>query len=219
MNMDPYDNDGKIRIIAELANLIINISSIVPNHSDKNPVKLELSGLMHDILYHKELVTIFYPLDDHIEKCINNSKMNKQAAINFVTHIDRNIRKSFVTFTLFSLETILKIIAKHHGVKIPRNNIICKYKIVMKYFDVYSEDNENLVKILHYTRNTLHNGDRVDLEAHIPYKGKIFHFVPKEKQKKDQKLESTYWFNLTYFFLQLLDIFSQITMSKKYSFE
>jgi len=217
MDMDPYDKTGKIKIIEEFANLIIKTSSIRQNHSDGNSINLELSGLMHDMFYHKELVTIFHPLNDYIEKCVDDYGMNKPAAIISVTRADRSIRKSFVTFTLFSLETILKIIAKHHGIKIPRNNTIDKYKIIMKYFDVYSEENNNLVKILHYTRNTLHNGDRVDQESHIPYKGKIFHFVPKEKQKKEEKLESTYWFNLTYFFLQLLDIFDQITMSKKYS--
>lgn len=215
--MDPYDINGKTRIIENLANLSIKASSIMSNLPPKNPVREEFSGLMHDIRYHIELVNIFHPLDDSIKKFTKSSDMKGDAIVTFVTRVDRNIRKSFVTMTLFSLETILKIIAKHHGIKIPKNKVIDKYKKTMRYFKIYSEEKENLIKILHYTRNTLHNGDRVDQESHLQYKGKSFNFIPKQKQKEEEKLESTDWFNLIFFLQDLFDIFIEIVKSKKYS--
>jgi len=214
--MYPYDNDGKERILINLANLILKISPMILNKPAKTSVELELSGLMHDIRYHMDLVTIFHPLDEYRKKCIANFNLNEEAAQVFVSRADTNIRKSFITLTLFSLETILKIIAEYHKISIPESDIIKKYKLVMKYFDIYSKENENLVKILHYTRNTLHSGDRVDKESHLSYNGKIFDFMPKEKQKEKRALESTNWNYLTYLFQQLLDIFNQITTSQKY---
>ncbi len=215
--MDPYDIHGKTRIIKNLANLSITASSIMSNLTPKNPVREEFSGLMHDIRYHIELVNIFHPLDDSIKKFTKSSDMKDDAIVIFVTRVDRNIRKSFVTMTLFSLETILKIIAKHHGIKIPENNVIDKYKKIMRYFETYSEEKGNLIKILHYTRNTLHNGDRVDQEAHLQYKGKLFNFIPKQKQKEEEKLESIDWFNLIFLLQDLFDIFLEIIKSKNYS--
>ena len=217
--MYPYNLDGKNRIQYNLANLVIKTSSMIQNHPPITPVELELSGLMHDIRYHIELVSIFHPPDDYLKKCMAEFNMNESAASIFVSRADRNIRKSFVTLTLFSLETILKIIATEHKISIPENNVISKYVIVMKYFDVYSEDNENLIKILHYTRNTLHNGDRVNKKSHISYNGKIFDFIPRQQEnhKENRSLESTRWDYLTYFFQQLLDIFYEITKSQKYS--
>jgi len=217
MNMYPYDNAGKERILESLADLILQISPMILNKPGKTSVELELSGLMHDIRFHSELVTIFHPIDEYYKKCITDYYLNEKAAHIFVSRADRNIRKSFVTLTLFSLETILKLIATHHKISISKENTICKYKSVMKYFDIYSEENENLVKILHYTRNTLHNGDRVDKEAHISYQGKIFDFVPKEKQKGKYVLESTTWNYLPYFFQQLLEIFRKIIISQKFT--
>lgn len=216
MNMDPYSIDGKDRIIEELAKLSTKASLIMKNLPSKNPIREEFSGLMHDIRYHIELVNIFHPLDDSIKRFTKSSDMNGEAVIVFVTRTDRNIRKSFVTLTLFSLETILKIIAKYHEIKINENNTGENYKKTMEHFDVYSQEKENLVKILHYTRNTLHSGDRVSRESHLSYKGKMFHFIPNDKQKEEYQLESTNWFNLIYFLQELFDMFNQIINSEKY---
>ena len=137
--MYPYDNDGKERILINLANLILKISPMILNKPAKTSVELELSGLMHDIRYHMDLVTIFHPLDEYRKKCIANFNLNEEAAQVFVSSADTNIRKSFITLTLFSLETILKIIAEYHKISIPESDIIKKYKLVMKYFDIYSK--------------------------------------------------------------------------------
>jgi len=185
----------------------------------KTSIALEFSGLMHDIRYHRELVNVFYPLEVYYQKLITEFNLNEEAVKIAVSRTDRNMRKSFVTLTLFSLETILKHIAKYHEISFQNNNTISLYVSVMKYFDIYSKNNENLVKILHYTRNTLHNGDRVDKEAHLSYNEKTFDFIPNPDltQKDRKQLDSTKWDYLTYLFQQLLEVFQQIIISPKYT--
>ena len=201
----------ELEIKNNLLNLMKMSSSAMQKHSPKSLVGLEFSGLVHDIRYHMELVDHFYPLDIFLKKFLIEHNPNKDVAEIFVSRADRSIRKSLITMTLFTLETILKIIAKHHKITIPKNSTVSKYTKIMKYFDIYSNENRNLVNILHYTRNTLHNGERVDKEDHLIYMGTTYDFV------KGQNINSTYWTHLTFLIQQLLYIFKQIIDSPKYT--
>jgi hypothetical protein len=201
----------ELEIKNNLLNLMKISSSAMQKHSPKNPVRLEFSGLAHDIRYHMELVDHFYPLDIFLEKFLNEHNSNKDVAEIFISRADRSIRKSLITMILFTLETIIKIIAKHHKIIIPENSTVGKYTKIMKYFDICSKENKDLVNILHYTRNTLHNGDRVDKESHQNYMGTTYDFV------KGQDIKSTYWNHLTFLIQQFLYIFKQIIESPKYT--
>ena len=201
----------ELEIKNNLLNLMKISSSIMQKHPRKNPIRLEFSGLVHDIRYHMELVDHFYPLDVFLKDFLNQHNPNKGAAKIFVSRADRSIRKSLITMTLFTLETILKIIAKHHKITIPKKSTVSKYTNIMQYFDIYSDENRNLVNILHYTRNTLHNGERVGKEDHLTYMGTTYDFV------KGQNINSTSWTHLTYLIQQLLYIFKQIIESPKYT--
>ena len=203
--------DKEFEIKNNLSNLMKISSSAMQKHSPKNPIRLEFSGLVHDICYHIELVDHFYPLDVFLKKFLNKHNHNKDVAEIFVSRADRSIRKSLITMTLFTLETIIKIIAKHHKITIPENSTVGKYVKIMKYFDIYSKENEDLVNILHYTRNTLHNGERVDKKGHLSYMGTVYDFV------KGQDINSTDWTHLTFLIQQLLYIFKQIIESPKYT--
>jgi hypothetical protein len=201
----------ELEIKNNLLNLMKISSSAMQKHSPKSLVGLEFSGLVHDIRYHMELVDHFYPLDIFLKKFLIEHNPNKDVAEIFVSRADRNIRKSLITMILFTLETIIKIIAKHHEIIIPENSTVGKYIRVMKYFDIYSKENKDLVNILHYTRNTLHNGERVDKESHQSYMGTTYDFV------KGQDIKSTDWTHLTFLIQQLLYIFKQIIESPKYT--
>jgi len=83
----------------------------------------------------------------------------------------------------------------------------------MDYFEIDHEEYEDLLKIFHYTRNTLQSGTHITKDAEPwMYKGKTFTFKIGQK-----KVEHTSWHYFTYFTSEIIEIFEKIYKSPKFN--
>lgn len=179
-------------------------------------IDLEISGLMHQMTYFSILVQMFYPLETTFERMrLNPTNPNNDDTIKSqVLMIDFANRKSFLVLTAFSLETLLKVIAKKYSIYLdPRDSITKNYLKVMDYFEIEHEEYEDLLKIFHYTRNTLHSGTHITKNSGpLRYKGKTFTFEIGQKN-----VEHTSWNYFTYFTSEIIEIFEKIYKSPKFN--
>lgn len=210
-NPDPQEILENIALIKEkLRRMIIHKEKL--GFSD---VDLEISSLMHQFTYFGTLIHLFYPLEKTFEM-INQIKSNpnsEETTTVQVQAIDFCNRKSFVGLTLFSLETLLGVIAEKHEILFNSNDSITKkYLKVMDFFDIEHMEYENLLKIYHYTRNSLHSGTKIKKEwGPYTYKGKEFSVKIGQKY-----VEHTTWNYFTYFTSEIIGIFEKIYQSSKF---
>jgi len=178
-------------------------------------VDLEISSLMHQFTYFGTLVHSFYPLERTFEMIdqTNSNPNSEETTMVQVQAIDFCNRKSFVVLTSFSLETLLDVIAEKHKILFnSRDSIVNKYLKVMDFFDIELGEYENLLKIFHYTRNSLHSGTKIKKEwGPYTYKGKEFSVKFGQKH-----VEHTTWNYFTYFTSEIIGIFEKIYKSKKF---
>ena len=179
-------------------------------------IDLEISALMHQMTYFSTLVQLFYPLETTFERMkLNPTNPNDDETIKAqVIAIDFNCRKSFLVLTAFSLETLLMAIAEKHSISLnPRDSITKNYLTVMDYFEIDHGEYEDLLKIFHYTRNTLHSGTKIKKSSPpLTYKGKTFTFEIGQKF-----MEYTTWNYFTYFTSEIIEIFEKIYKSTKFN--
>ena len=210
-NPDPQEILENIVLIKEKLRKMIK-------HKEKlgfSDVDLEISSLMHQFTYFGNLIYSFYPLEKTFEMInqINSNPNSEETTMVQVQSIDLCNRKSFVVLTSFSLETLLGIMAEKHEVLLKSGDpIIDKYLKVMNFFDIEYGEYENLLKIFHYTRNSLHSGTKIKKEwGPYMYKGKEF------SVKIGQKfVEHTTWNYFTYFTNEIIGIFEKIYQSPKF---
>lgn len=179
-------------------------------------IDLEISGLMHQMTYFSTLVQLFYPLETTYNRMrLNPTNPNSDEVIEKqVESIDFNCRKSFLVLTAFSFETLLGVIAKKYAISFDDcHSMTLKYLKVIDYFEIEREEYEDLLKIFHYTRNTLHSGTHVTKDSEpLQYKGKTFIF-----EIGQRNVEHTTWNYFTYFTSEIIEIFEKIYKSSKFN--
>ncbi len=85
-----------------------------------------------------------------------------------------------------------------------------RFESVLQYFEIPMEDKLDLIDIFYWTRNTLHNGARVDRSGDRSYDGFTYVF------EIGKPLKHVHWRYLTYFVSEIIEIFEQILSAKKY---
>ena len=210
-NPDPQEILENIALIKEKLKKMIE-------HKEKlgfSDVDLEISSLMHQFTYFGTLIYLFYPLERTFEMInqINSNLNSEETTMVQVQAIDFCNRKSFVGLTLFSLETLLDVIAEKHKILFnSKDSITKKYLNVMDFFDIEHGEYKNLLNIFHYTRNSLHSGTKIKKEwGPLRYKGKEFSVKIGQKY-----VEHTTWNYFTYFTSEIIGIFEKIYQSPKF---
>lgn len=183
--------------------------------SEFSDIDLEISGLMHQMTYFSTQFQLFYPLERTFEMMKQNpTNPNSDDVIKAqVIAIDFNIRKSFLVLAAFSFETLLNVIADKHSISLDqRDSITNNYLTVMDYFEIGHGEYEDLLKIFHYTRNSLHSGTKIKKAwGPLTYKGKTFSVEIGQK-----RVEHTTWDYFTYFTSEIVEIFEKIYKSQKF---
>ena len=180
---------------------------------DFDQIEIQLSGLMHLLVYFNIQIGLLYPLKNTIEY-LKQSQSNANESIirNHVTFIDMICKQEFVVLIAFSLETTMKLIAEKYGISLNRRESISKqYCTIMQYFDVKVGERDALLDIFHWTRNTLHSGGKVTMEGYRKYKGGDFYF------KIGDTMKHAEWEYFTYFVSDILDIIQEILKSPKFT--
>lgn len=207
-----YENET---LRGHLKVLLNKVSKMIEGkqEEDFDEIEIQLSGLMHLLVYFDIQVGLLYPLKSTIEH-LKQSQPNADEAIiiNHVTFIDLTCKQSFVVLTAFSLETILKFIADKYKITInDRDSISKQYCTVMQYFDVEIGERDALLDIFYWTRNTLHHGGKVTKAGQRKYKGGNFDFITGKIMKHAE------WEYFTYFVNDIIDIIQEILKSQKFT--
>ena len=200
---------------SHLKKLLEKVSTMIKDkhEEDFDEIEIQLSGLMHLLVYFEIQIGLLYPLKTTIER-LEQTQTNPDKAIirNHVTYIDIACKQSFVVLTAFSLETILKLIIEKYKISTNDNDSISKkYCKVMQYFDLEIGERDALLDIFYWTRNTLHHGGKVTIEGHRKYKGNDFDFKIGEMMKHAE------WDYFTYFVNDILNIIQEILKSPKFT--
>lgn len=178
-------------------------------------IDLEISGIMHSMTYFSIIVQMFYPLETTFERMKQNlTNPNTDDTIKSqVENIDLINRKSFLVITAFNFETLLNVIADKHGIIFnSQYRIIDNYLQVFDYFGIKHEKYENLLKIFHYTRNTLHSGTKIKRAwGPLDFEGETF-----SVQLGQKLIKHTSWDYFTYFTDRMINIFKEIYESPKF---
>ncbi len=178
-------------------------------------IDLEISGMMHCMTYFSIIVQMFYPLETTFERMKQNpTNPNTDDTIKAqVENIDFINRKSFLVITAFNFETLLNVIAEKHSIIFnSQYRIIDNYLQVFDYFGIKHEKYENLLKIFHYTRNTLHSGTKIKRAwGPLDFEGEIF-----SVQLGQKPIKHTSWDYFTYFTDRMINIFKEIYESPKF---
>lgn len=218
-NSDPQaEYFDHVEVVKNIVLLNKKLRAIIEHKEESgfSDIDLEISSLMHQMTYFSTLVQLFYPLEKTYEMMKQNpTNPNDDNTIKSqVISIDFNNRKSFLVLTAFSFETLLKVIAKKYSISLDsRNSITENYLKVMDYFEIDHEEYEDLLKVFHYTRNTLHSGTHITKDSEpLRYKGKTFTFKIGQKN-----VEHTTWNYFTYFTSQIIEIFAKIYKSPKFN--
>jgi len=205
------------RVVKNIQSLIKRLEKIIEHKEESNfsDIDLEISGLMHQMSYFSILIQLFYPLEttyDRIRTNLTNPNDDKTVKAQVIS-IDLNCRKSFLVLNCFSLETLLRIIIEKHDIRSDsRNGIVNDYLNVLDYFEIGRNEYENLLKIFHYTRNSLHSGTKIKKEwGPFSYKGKDF------SAKIGKQVEHASWDYFTYFTHEMVEIFEKIYKSSKFN--
>lgn len=188
-------------------------------HKEKigfSDIDLEISGMMHQLTYFSTLIQLFYPLETTFKRMkMNPTNPNDDETIKSqVIAIDFNSRKSFLVLMAFSFETLLYAIAEKHGIELNhKDSIVTNYLKVIDYFEIDRDQYENLLKIFHYTRNSLHSGTKIK-KAWGPfvYQGKEYSVTVGQGY-----VEHTTWNYFTYFAHEITGIFEKIYKSPKFN--
>lgn len=208
-NSDPKEIlDNIVLIKAKLRGMIEH-----KQQTGFSDIDLEISSLMHQFTYFSTLVYSFYPLEKTFEMMDQINPNNEKTTIVQVREFDFCNRKSFVVLTSFSLETLLNVIAERHSILFkPKDSITKKYLTVMDFFEIDHGEYENLLKIFHYTRNSLHSGTKIKQDwGPFSYKGKEF-----SVKIGQEYVEHTTWNYFTYFTSEIIGIFEKIYKSKNF---
>lgn len=198
-----------------LNGLLQKISVMIKDkrEEDFGEIEIQLSGLMHLLMYFNIQIGLLYPLKNTIEYLKQSqSNVNEYIIRNHVTYIDMACKQSFVVLTAFSLETIMKLIVEKYAIPIIDNDSVSKkYCKMMKHFDVEIGERDALLDIFYWTRNTLHYGGKVTRENHQKYKGGEFNFEVGKTMKHAE------WEYFTYFVSDILNIIQEILQSPKFT--
>ena len=196
-----------INLLTERLNQIL-----VHKQTDFLDIDSQISSLVYQMNYFSMLVNFFYPLKRTCEMLKTNPEFtNEKIAENQTMIIDRINRKSFLALTLFDFETLLHVIAEKYHIPL-NDHIIKNYMKVIRYFKVKDDEYENLLKIVHYTRNSLHSDTRIKKEWCIKYKGKEFSMKIGQKRVKHVS-----WDYFIYFIGNVIEIFEKIYKSSKFN--
>lgn len=206
-----YENEtlrGYLRKLLEKVSIMIKDK----REEDFDEIEIQLSGLMHLLVYFDIQIGLLYPLKVTIERLQQTqTDANETVIRSHVTFIDLICKQEFVVLIAFSLETILKLIAEKYKISLNDGSITKKYCRVMQYFDVEIGERDAWLDIFYWTRNTLHNGGKVTMEGHRKYKGNDFDFNVGEIMKHAE------WAYFTYFVSDMLDIIQDILKSPKFT--
>ena len=178
-------------------------------------IDLEISGMMHSMTYFSIIVQMFYPLETTFERMKQNpTNPNTDDEIKAqVENIDFINRKSFLVITAFNFETLLNVIADKHSIIFnSQYRIIDNYLQVLDCFEIKREKYENLLRIFHYTRNTLHSGTKIKRAwGPLNFEGEEF-----SVQLGQKLIKHTSWNYFTYFTSRMINIFKEIYESPKF---
>lgn len=208
-----YYNDSKT-LRDNLRKLLEKVSIMIKDKPEENfdEIDIQLSAVMHLLVYFDIQVGLLYPLKDTIERLkISHPRSNETIIRSHVMFIDMICKQEFVALIAFSLETTMKSIAKKYNIPLnDRDAISKKYRTIMQYFDVEIGERDALVDIFHWTRNTLHSGGEVTIDGHRKYKGHDFYF------KIGEPMKHADWDYFTYFVNDMLNIIQEILKSPKF---
>lgn len=209
-SVDAYYCD-KIMLVKNFKNLITRNFSLIKNEKELSEVDLCINSFHLHLMVHEIHIHDFYPLKDTYNYLKSGISNLDEKQVNALTQIiDLNAKSSFISMCGFQIETILKKIAKPHNICIDNGSMRTKFQCVLKFFEIPSKDNLDLIDIFYWTRNTLHNGGIVDKQGEILYQTHTYKF------EKNKEMEHATWDYYTYFVCKIIGIFEEILNSKKY---
>lgn len=209
-SVDEYYDD-KTMLVKNFKNLITRNFSLIKNKEKLNEVDVCINSFHFHLMVHEIHIHVFYPLKDtenKLESNIPNLDEKKAKALTLI--IDLNAKSSFISMCGFKIETILKKIAKTHNICMKDSNIKTRFQCVLEFFEIPSKDKLDLIDILYWTRNTLHNGGIVNKQSEILYQNHTYKF------EINKVIEHATWDCFIYFVSETIGLFEEILNSKKY---
>jgi len=205
-----YDNT---ELVTNFQKLITKNFSLLKDKKGKelSDVDLYINFFNHHLIVHQMKINIFYPLHvNYVRLKAINPTLDESKAKTFINVIDLEAKSSFVTMCGFQIETILKKIVKTHNIEMNNQSMRTRFQSVLEYFEIPLDDKLDLIDVYYWTRNTLHNGGRVDKIGKCVYGDFTYVF------EINKPLNHTRWNHLTYFVSEIIGIFEQILNSEKY---
>ena len=205
-----YNSD---KLVRNLQMLIERNSGSLKNkkESEFSNVDLYINHFSHHLTVHLFKIKKFYPLiinQEELESTFSSLSISIMEPL--IETIDLDSKSSFITLCCFQFETILKKISEAHKIKLENKSMRIKFENVLKYFDIPLDDKLDLIDVFYWTRNTLHDGGKVNKSGTRTYAGQKYVF------EIDKPLLHTHWRNFIYFASEILGIFEQILNSEKY---
>lgn len=211
-SVDDYVHDST-ELVINFQKLITKNFSLLKDKKGKelSDVDLYINFFNHHLVVQQMKINIFYPLNNNYVRLKTiNPTLDDSKAKTFINVIDLEAKSSFVSMCGFHIETILKKIAKTHNIIMNNQSMRTKFQSVLEYFEIPLNDNLDLIDVFYWTRNTLHNGGRVDKNGKCTYENYTYVF------EINKPMYHARWNYLTYFVNKIIGIFEQILDSEKY---